>query len=163
MSRISGAIVTGGFYDTLGLTPAIGRLLTRADDLPGAPLVAVASDGYWERGFARDPEVVGRTIMLNGVPATIVGVSPRGFIGANVGATADVTIAVAALPRVSPLAAGLLGPRQLLAARARAAAARDLAGGGAGAPVGGLAAHRGTRRRAARGPADGSGPSRTRG
>jgi predicted permease len=109
MSRVSGAIVTGGFYETLGLTPALGRLLTRADDVPGAPVVAVLSDGYWERGFARDPGVVGRTILLNGVAAEIAGVSPRGFTGANVGATADVTIAVAALPRVSPLAAGLLG------------------------------------------------------
>src|SRR5258707_5765077 len=97
MSRVSAAIVTGAFYETLGLRPAAGRLLSRADDAPGAPLVVVASDAYWERAFARDPAIVGRTIALNGVPAEIVGVSPRGFAGANVGATSDVTIAVAAL------------------------------------------------------------------
>jgi putative ABC transport system permease protein len=109
MSRVSSVFVTGGFYETLGLTPALGRLLTRGDDVPGAPVVAVLSDGYWERAFARDPGVVGRTIVLNGAAAEIVGVSPRGFTGANVGATADVTIAVAALTAVNPQEAGLLG------------------------------------------------------
>ena len=86
MARVPGALVTGSFYETLGLQPAAGRLLSRADDAPGAPVVAVASYGYWERAFARDPGIVGRTIVLNGVPADIVGVSPRGFTGANVGA-----------------------------------------------------------------------------
>ena len=52
-SRVSGALVTGGYYETLGLSPAAGRLLAPADDEPGAPLVAVISDGYWERQFAR--------------------------------------------------------------------------------------------------------------
>jgi putative ABC transport system permease protein len=110
MSMVHGADVTGAFYDTLGLKPALGRLLSRADDVRGAPLVAVASYGYWERAFARDPAIVGRTIVLNGARAEIVGVSPRGFVGANVGATADLTIPVAAVPIVEPRAAGLVGP-----------------------------------------------------
>ena len=110
MTRVSGALVTGAFYDTLGVTPALGRLLSRRDDAPHAALVVVLSDGYWERAFARDPAIVGRTIVLNGARAEIIGVSPRGFDGANVGATADVTVAIAALPRVDPQAAGLLGP-----------------------------------------------------
>ena len=110
-ARVPGAFVTGSFYDTLGLTPVIGRLLTRDDDRPGAPLVAVASYGYWERQFALDPSLPGRTaIVMNGVPATIVGVSPRGFVGANVGQIADLTIPVAAFPLVVPEMAGLLGP-----------------------------------------------------
>ena len=108
--RVPGAIVTGSFYETLGLHPVVGRLLTRDDDRPGAPLVAVASYGYWERQFARDPAVAGRTVIMNGVPATIVGVSPRGFVGAHVGLIADLTIPVAALPLVVPEMAGLLGP-----------------------------------------------------
>ena len=109
MSRVSAAIVTGGFYETLGLVPALGRLLNPNDDAPGAPVAAVLSDGYWERAFARDPAVAGRPILLNGATAEIVGVSPRGFSGANVGVTADVTIAVAALPAVVPPDADLLG------------------------------------------------------
>ena len=104
-------MVTGGYYDTLGLSPVIGRLLRRADsDEPGAAPVVVISYGYWERQFARDPEAVGRTLLLNGVPVTTVGVSPLGFVGANVGSIADVTIALATLPQVSPQAAALLGP-----------------------------------------------------
>ncbi len=82
----------------------------REDDEPGAPLVAVISDGYWERQFARSAGAVGQTIQINGVPVTIVGVSPRGFVGANVGSIADITMAVAALPQVNPSAAPLLGP-----------------------------------------------------
>jgi predicted permease len=109
-ARVPGAFVTGSFYETLGLNPVAGRLLTRDDDRPGAPLVAVASYGYWERQFALDPSVAGRTVIMNGVPATIVGVSPRGFVGAHVGLIADLTIPVAALPLVVPEMAGLLGP-----------------------------------------------------
>ena len=75
-SRVPTTVVTGSYYDTLGLTPIAGRLLTRDDDKPGSALVAVASYGYWERQFARDPSLPGRTVLMNGVPATIVGVSP---------------------------------------------------------------------------------------
>jgi putative ABC transport system permease protein len=103
-------LVTGGYYETLGLIPAIGRLLTHEDDEPGAPLVAVASYGYWERQLARSPGAVGPTVRINGVPVTVVGVSPRGFVGANVGSIADLTMAVTALPQVNPSAAPLLGP-----------------------------------------------------
>jgi predicted permease len=110
MSRVPASLVTGAFYETLGLQPVVGRLLSRGDDAPGAPLVAVAGYGYWERAFARDPGIVGRTIVINGAPAEIVGVSPRGFAGANVGAVADLTMTVAVLPAISPSSAGLLGP-----------------------------------------------------
>ena len=110
VARVPGAVVTGDFYETLGLNPVVGRLLAREDDEPGVPLAAVISYGYWERQLARSPGVVGQTILINGVPVTIVGVSPRGFVGANVGSIADITMAVAALPQVAPSAAPLLGP-----------------------------------------------------
>jgi predicted permease len=109
-TRVPGALVTGEFYTTLGLNPALGRLLVPEDDQPGAPLVAVLSHGYWRRQYVGSPDVVGQTILLNGIPVTIAGVSPPGFVGANVGSVADITIAVAALPRITPEAAGLLGP-----------------------------------------------------
>ena len=92
LSRVSGAFVTGAFYETLGLTPAAGRLIARDDDEPGAPSVAVLSYGYWERQFARNPLAIGQTLLINGAPATIIGVSPPGFVGANVGQTADITL-----------------------------------------------------------------------
>ena len=108
--RVPGAVVTGGYHETLGLNPVIGRLFAREDDEAGAPLVAVISYGYWERRLARSPAAVGQTVRINGVPVTIVGVTPRGFVGATVGSIADITIAAAALPQVSPSAAPLLGP-----------------------------------------------------
>jgi len=107
-TRVPGAVVTGAYYQTLGLDPAVGRLLTRDDDKPGAAVVAVLSYGYWERQFAGNPGVLGQTMVMNGVPATIVGVSPRGFVGANVGSIADITIPVAAWPRIKPQEASLL-------------------------------------------------------
>jgi predicted permease len=110
VSRVSGAIVTGRYYETLGLHPVIGRLLTREDDEPGAPPVVVISYDYWERVFARGSEAVGQSVRMNGVPVKIVGVSPRGFVGANVGSIADLTISVAAFPQVKPDMAPLLGP-----------------------------------------------------
>jgi predicted permease len=110
VSRVPGAIVTGGYYETLGLNGVIGRVLGQKDDEPGAPLVAVISYGYWERQFAGSAGAVGQTVRINGVPVTVVGVSPRGFVGATVGFIADITMAVAAIPQVSPTAAPLLGP-----------------------------------------------------
>jgi putative ABC transport system permease protein len=107
--RVPGAMVTGSYYETLGLSAVIGRLLTREDDEPGAPLVAVASYGYWERQLARNHGAVGQTLRINGVAVTIVGVSPRGFVGATVGSIADITMPAAALPQVNPGAAPLLG------------------------------------------------------
>ena len=106
---VQGTVATGGYYETLGLNPTVGRLLTEEDDQLGAPLVAVISYGYWERQFARDTGVVGHTFRLNGVPVEIVGVSPRGFEGSNVGSIADITMAVAAVPRVDPSSASLVG------------------------------------------------------
>jgi putative ABC transport system permease protein len=110
VTRVPGLIVTGAYYETLGLNAVTGRLLGREDDEPGAPLAAVISYGYWERQLARSPAAVGRTLLVNGVPVTVMGVSPRGFVGANVGAIADITMPAAALPLVSPSAAPLLGP-----------------------------------------------------
>ncbi len=110
IQSVPGAVVTGGYFQTLELTPEAGRLLDATDDEPGGPLAAVISDGYWERQYHRDPAVVGQALRLNGLPVTIVGVSPRGFTGANVGSIADVTVPVAAIPRLSPEAAPLVNP-----------------------------------------------------
>jgi predicted permease len=110
VTRIPGAWVTGGYYETFGLNPAMGRLLTRADDQAGAPAVAVISYGYWKRQFTRNRGAIGQAILVNGVPVTIAGVSPPGFVGANVGAIADITLSVATLPLLDPGMAGLLGP-----------------------------------------------------
>jgi putative ABC transport system permease protein len=108
-NRVHGAVVSGGYYGMLGLNPILGRLLAPEDDQPGAPLVAVISYGYWERQWLRDPAIIGGTMRLNGIPVTIIGVSPAGFTGANVGSVADITMPIAAVPRVNPESAALLG------------------------------------------------------
>jgi predicted permease len=108
--NVPGALVTGSYFETLGLNPAAGRLLTPDDDQPGAPLAAVITDGYWERAFGRRPTVVGETIRVNGRAVTIVGVSPPGFTGANVGSRADLMMPVSAVPAIKPEAASLPGP-----------------------------------------------------
>ena len=109
ISRVSGAWVTGGYYATLGLNPIAGRLLTDEDDRAGAPLTAVISYGYWQREFAASPQAVGQSLRIKGLPITIVGVTPRDFVGANVGSVADITMTVVALPQVAPSMAPLLG------------------------------------------------------
>jgi predicted permease len=109
LTRVQGAYVTGAFYETLGLTPAAGRLLTRSDDEPGATAVAVLSYGYWERHFGASPGAMGQTILVDGAPVVIVGVSPRGFTGANVGQLAELTLPIAALAQVNPDMKPLLG------------------------------------------------------
>jgi predicted permease len=109
LRRVPCAVVTGSFYDTLGLMPAAGRLLSRDDDVAGAPLVAVASFDYWTREFAGSAAAIGQTMLINGVAVELVGVSPPGFSGANVGNPAELTLPVAAISRVTPNMAPLLG------------------------------------------------------
>jgi predicted permease len=83
---VSGLIVTGNFFDVLGIHASQGRLLSRADDeTPGAHPVAVISYDFWQSRFAGQPDVVGREIRLNGHVFTIVGVAPAGFHGPQLG------------------------------------------------------------------------------
>ena len=75
---LSGALVGGGFFPTLGVRAALGRTLTEADVT--APVVML-SDAAWRREFGGDPGVIGRTLRLEGGPCEVVGVLPRGFVG----------------------------------------------------------------------------------
>jgi predicted permease len=110
LRTVRGALVTGAYFDVLGLTPGAGRLLTRQDDEPGAPMVAVISDAFWARELGRRPDVVGTRLRLNGKSVSIVGVAPRGFEGANVGSAEEITMAAGALPQLRPEFAPILGP-----------------------------------------------------
>ena len=75
--RINGARVSLDFFDVLRIGPALGRAFTSTD--AGGPRVVLISDRLWHRRFAADPAVVGRTVMLNGQPANIIGVMPAWF------------------------------------------------------------------------------------
>ena len=76
---VQGEIVSGDFFDTLGVGAAVGRTFGPSDDTPGASAVAVLGYGYWQSAFGGDPAAVGKTIWLNSVPVTIVGVAAKAF------------------------------------------------------------------------------------
>ena len=76
--RIIVTRASASLFETIGVRPAVGHAFTREDDESGRP-VAVISDGLWARKFGRDPGVLGRAIMLDRQPFTIVAVMPRGF------------------------------------------------------------------------------------
>jgi putative ABC transport system permease protein len=104
-----GAWVSASYYQTLSLVPIMGRLLAPDDDRPGASPAAVITDSYWARKFERDPSAIGRPVLIEGVPVTIVGVSPPGFSGAIVGSAADITVALSVLPQLKPERTSMLG------------------------------------------------------
>jgi predicted permease len=84
-------LVSGGYFQVLGVNPVIGRTLTEADDqTPGAHPVAVLSYGFWQRRFAGDVSVIGKGIRLKGKPFTIIGVTPPEFFGEAVGRSPDI-------------------------------------------------------------------------
>ncbi len=77
--RYEGVFATPDLFRILGVQPALGRNFRAADDRPGAEKVAIISHGLWQRDFGGAANIVGRTVQLNGAPAAIVGVMPRGF------------------------------------------------------------------------------------
>ncbi|HEX2253289.1 MAG TPA: ABC transporter permease [Thermoanaerobaculia bacterium] len=83
--RVRGAAVNAAFFDVLGVAPVRGRWITAAEDQPAADPVAVLGHDLWERAFGGDPEVVGRTIQVDGITRTVVGVAPPGFDIADAG------------------------------------------------------------------------------
>jgi putative ABC transport system permease protein len=77
--RVTAASVSGGLLETLGVAPISGRLISAADDAPGAPIVADISYGTWKSVFGGDPGIVGRETRIDGRRCTIVGVMPATF------------------------------------------------------------------------------------
>lgn len=93
MEKFHRQYVSGWTFESFGLKPAIGRLLTRADDQnPGAHPVAVISYEYWQRRFGRDPKAVGRKFRLGNDLYEIVGVVQEGFTGTETGTLTDVFV-----------------------------------------------------------------------
>jgi predicted permease len=89
--RLWGYLITGNYFDTLGVRPALGRLFTPGDDLHlGGHPVAVVTYACWQQRFGADPAIVGRTVKFNGLDFTVLGVTPPGFSGTELFFTADV-------------------------------------------------------------------------
>ena len=107
---VTGAIVTGNFFDVLGVRAQMGRVLTTEDDkIPGAHPVAVISPGLWQGRFAGDPNIVGRQLLLNGNTFTVIGVLPKGFDGLQLGITRDLYVPMMMQATMRPPRAGFSG------------------------------------------------------
>jgi predicted permease len=106
--RGSGELVTGNYFDTLGVQPALGRLLTPSDDdVQSAHPVLVLSHGYWTQHFGGDAGVLNQTILVNDTVMTIVGVAQAGFTGIQVGQTPDIFVPMTMKGQMTPIRNGL--------------------------------------------------------
>ena len=94
--RTWGGLVSGNFFQVMGLRPAAGRLFTPQDDVtPGGHPVVVISYAYWQRRFSGDPAIVGKQVTINNTPMTIIGVAPAGFIGSFLGVASSAWVPLA--------------------------------------------------------------------
>jgi predicted permease len=108
-ASIQGQLVSGDYFSLLGVTPVVGRAIGPEDDrAPNGHPVAMLSHGYWERRFARDATVLGRTIRLSDMPFTIIGVTPPEFFGVEVGKAPDIFVPIMMQPTVMPAFENLL-------------------------------------------------------
>ena len=88
---IRGELVSGNYFEVLGVQPLLGRLISEADDHQSFTLpVAVISYEFWTRKLAMDPTIVDRTLILNGHRFTVIGVTPPGFVGTDRSRKADI-------------------------------------------------------------------------
>jgi predicted permease len=93
--RVWGAVVSGNYFSVLGLSPARGRFFEPGEDrTEGTHAVVVLGHGFWKRRFSGDPGIIGRTLMLNRIPFTVVGVAPEGFEGMDTGLGQDLWIPI---------------------------------------------------------------------
>jgi predicted permease len=100
---VDGLFVSGAFFDVLGVRPSRGRTFTTDDDRRGGGdqgPAAVISHGFWQRRFGGAADVVGRTLVVQRVPFTIIGVTPPGFFGPTVGRSVDVMLPLGTEPLI---------------------------------------------------------------
>jgi macrolide transport system ATP-binding/permease protein len=100
--RVFGQLVSGNFFDALGVRPALGRgFLPEEDKTPNSHPVVVFSHSFWQRRFAGDPAIVGRTVTLNGQAYTVIGVAPPGFRGTEPYLNLDLFVPIMMQPSVT--------------------------------------------------------------
>jgi putative ABC transport system permease protein len=110
--RVEAQIVSGNYFDVLGVRPAIGRTFMPPDDVGGSPVrVVVISYRLWQERFGADADLVGRSITVNGNSYDLIGVAPRGFRGALLGDASDAWLPIALQEEVRPPSAGPLRRR----------------------------------------------------
>ena len=114
---VNGTFVSGGFFQTLGVPARYGRVFTPADDVRGGGAsgpVVIVSHAFWQRRLAGDPHVIGTSLIVEGVSFTIVGVTPREFLGLEVGQSFDVALPLASEPLIRATDSALLQPSSYL-------------------------------------------------
>jgi predicted permease len=102
--RVDAEMVSGNYFSMLGVKPAVGRVFNSAEDdqvYSGHPVV-VLSYNYWETRFARDPGVIGKKILVNDFPMTIVGVSAKGFVGLDPTRSPQIRVPILMKPIMAP-------------------------------------------------------------
>jgi len=111
--RVEGEFVTGNYFDVLGTTAALGRLLSSSDDRESANgPVAVISHRLWQRRFGSNPAVLGTSVMLNGHDFTVIGVADERFSGIKIGSPRDVWVPLVSLQRIEPKIAARFDQRR---------------------------------------------------
>jgi predicted permease len=101
-SMVSATYVAGNYFSVLGVAPAAGRLLEAADDTPSAPIAVVLSHRFWRRTFAGSRAIVGRSLALNHVPVTVVGVAAPSFTSLTPGRVSDAWLPLSARAKLTP-------------------------------------------------------------
>ena len=99
-SFADGEFVSGDFFPALGIRAALGRVLGVSDEGATASPAVVLSYSYWKRQFGGAPSAVGKSIVVNGIPFTIVGVAPPAFLGLDPGIVHDMWLPLSAKSRV---------------------------------------------------------------
>ena len=101
--RAEGELVSGNYFEVLGVNPALGRVFSAADETaPGANNVAVLGYGYWARRFGKDPGILNKPVTVNGTSLTIVGVAQAGFSGVQIGRDTDMFIPMSMKALMTP-------------------------------------------------------------
>ncbi|HEX8454108.1 MAG TPA: ABC transporter permease [Longimicrobium sp.] len=110
--RVNSALASANYFAVLGVRPALGRGFFPGESrAEGEGAVAVLGHGLWERRFGADPRVVGKSVVVNGVGLTVVGVAPRGFVGTHFEKPAELWIPATMLPGLLPGSPELLRDR----------------------------------------------------
>jgi predicted permease len=100
--RAYGGLVSGNYFQFMGVQPALGRLISPEDDrTPGGHPVVVLSHAYWQRRFAGAPGIVGTQVIVNNTPMTVIGVAPEGFIGSFLGISTAAWVPMAMQPQMT--------------------------------------------------------------
>lgn len=97
-----GQLVSGTYFQGLGISPELGRPILPIDDNPDASPVVVISDRYWKTRFGARQDAIGKTISINRSPFVVIGVTPEGFYGTSVLQPPDLSLPIAMQPRISP-------------------------------------------------------------